>query len=253
MANDLASLFAKKKPNADQHTTKPIDSNESGQVPPEAPAATSSTPKPANPFSRGSVPGGSESGRTTEPDGGSGTAGEDAGSGDQPESRLANVFGSARAADTSGPASEVDAPSLDSLESLDSTTVEGVEPRGSSVTYFADETPASKPTRELPEDLTAEQLGFIGSLDSVYEVLHDPELLGGFITNIMVELKSNPEYTKLIAPEDVRVMVRGMRESMGLARVKKQEAKAKRGGARKGSKALDADMLADLDSLNISI
>jgi hypothetical protein len=54
-------------------------------------------------------------------------------------------------------------------------------------------------------------------IDGIYEIIHDPDLLGGVIRNIMVELKSNPEYTKLMAPEDFRTMVRGMRESMGLA------------------------------------
>jgi hypothetical protein len=54
-----------------------------------------------------------------------------------------------------------------------------------------------------------------------------------------------------MSPDDVRVMVRGMRESMGLARVKKQEAKAKKSGGTRKSKTVDLDMLADLDSLGI--
>jgi hypothetical protein len=44
-----------------------------------------------------------------------------------------------------------------------------------------------------------------------------------------------------------------MRDSMGLARIKKTEAKAKRaGGSGKKSKLVDDDMLADLASLGIT-
>jgi hypothetical protein len=126
--------------------------------------------------------------------------------------------------------------------------MKGSAPRGERVAYFADETPAVKPTRELPEGITKEGLGFVDMIDGIYEIIHDPDLLGGVIRNIMVELKSNPEYTKLMAPEDFRTMVRGMRESMGLARVKKQESKAKKSSPRK-SKQLDDDVLAGLDDI----
>jgi hypothetical protein len=151
----------------------------------------------------------------------------------------ANLLKRTGTRDSNSNADEVVAPALDSLDALNSSEDEGVAPRGGSgVTYFADETPAIKPTRELPEGITKEQLGFVENLDTIYEVIHDADLLGGVIRNIMIELKSQPEYTKLMAPDDFRTMVRGMRESMGLARVKKQESKAKKSGGTRKSKAL---------------
>lgn len=144
-------------------------------------------------------------------------------------------------------AKQVDTGAGLSLESLSESTDEGIAPVSSG---FIDETPADKPTRELPEGITKEELNFLETVDSIYNILHDPELLGGVVRNILIELKSHPEYMKLVAPEDVRQWVRGMRESMGLARIKKTEAKAKRsGGAGRKSALVDNDMLADLAAL----
>lgn len=173
-----------------------------------------------------------------------------ASSDEQPKSGLGNLLKRTGTRDSNSNADEVVAPALDSLDALNSSEDEGVAPRGGSgVTYFADETPAIKPTRELPEGITKEQLGFVENLDTIYEVIHDADLLGGVIRNIMIELKSQPEYTKLMAPDDFRTMVRGMRESMGLARVKKQESKAKKSGGTRKSKALDDDVMAGLDDI----
>lgn len=143
--------------------------------------------------------------------------------------------------------------SLDSLADLEALEDPGVVPRSSTRSSFADETPATAPTRDLPEGLEKQQLQFVDLMDGVYSILHDPELMGNVIKSIMIELKSQPQYIKLIAPDDVRLWVRGMRDHMGLARVKKQETKAKRNGAgSKASKLVDADMLADLADLGIT-
>jgi len=246
---DLNKLFAKKDANVESPI--PATPAESGPLPSTAPSAGEAPAKPHNPFASA---GGKGQGDSSERSGsGTPASSGNVSGGDKPKSGLSSISVSAATRDSDDGAGSVAGPTIDSLASLDSTEDEGIAPRGEGLSYFADETPATKPTRDLPEGITKESLGFVDMLDSVYNVIHDPELLGGVITNIMVELKSNPEYTKLIAPDDVRVMVRGMRESMGLARVKKQEAKAKRsgGGGRRGSKMVDADMLADLDSLGI--
>lgn len=103
---------------------------------------------------------------------------------------------------------------------------------------FADEVPCPK-RGNLPDDLPENERQltkqFIDLIDGVYSMLNDPELLGGVIRSIMIELKAHPQYMKLVAPDDVRVWVKSMRDSMGLARIKKQEAKAKRSGG--GAKA----------------
>lgn len=39
----------------------------------------------------------------------------------------------------------------------------------------------------------------------------------------MIELQENQEYEKLLSDSDVHTMIRGMRRTMGLARVRKQE------------------------------
>ncbi len=118
---------------------------------------------------------------------------------------------------------------------------------------FADETPATKPTRTLPEDLDKQGKQFVELLDGMYEIIHDPELLGNIVKSMMIEFGANPQYERLIVPSDVRMVVRAARDSMGLARVKKTEAKAKRatGGGSRVSKTVDSDMMADLADLGI--
>lgn len=115
---------------------------------------------------------------------------------------------------------------------------------------FADEVPAQGPVRELPEDLDKQQRHFIESLDSIYRIVHKPDLLGNVVKSIMMELSRSPEYRKMIQPMDVHTMIKGMRDSMGMARIKKEESKAKRaGGAKKKTKEIDGlDGL--LDSLD---
>lgn len=122
------------------------------------------------------------------------------------------------------------------------------------VSGFADETPATKPTRDLPEGLDKGQLAFVDLIDGVYQITHDVELLSNVIRGIMIELKSNPQYIKLVAKDDVRAWVRAMRDNMGLARVKKAEKKAGTGTRKSGGKAAqDQDVLSALDDLGIDL
>lgn len=136
--------------------------------------------------------------------------------------------------------------------------------RGSSTpSGFADETPATAPLRALDGmgELDDSAKGFINLIDGVYEIYHDADLMGNVIRSIMVELKSNPQYINaqewkksLVQPDDIRLWIRGMRDSMGLAKMKKAESKAKRSGGKTAkSKAVDDDMLSDLASLGIDI
>jgi hypothetical protein len=254
---DLKSLFAKAKANDESGTgiaERPSVAAESPTVLPaqaesESVSRADNEPqadvsKPKNPFAVGRKPSGS--GESNPVDSGS--------TGDSSESRpsLAGVFASAKSSSGTVPDSLLPVGNIDSLDDLDSLEEQGIEPRRS-VSGFEDETPATAPTRELPEDISKEELGFIQMIDGVYEVLHEPDLLGSVIRNIMIELANNREYMRLVAPEDIRSWVRGMRDSMGLARIKKTEAKAKRaGGSGKKSKLVDDDMLADLASLGIT-
>lgn len=116
---------------------------------------------------------------------------------------------------------------------------------------FDDEIEATAPDRDLPADMTSQQMMFVESLDSIYQVLNDPELFAQSVRMIMLELQENPEYIKLISDQDVHTMIRAMRNTMGLAKIKKQEKtrKAKGTTAAKKRGTIDADAMALLDAL----
>lgn len=111
---------------------------------------------------------------------------------------------------------------------------------------FSDEIPADAPERDL-EGLDEQQKGFVNLLNGVYAVVHEPGFLGDVVSNIMQELQKRPEYRKLIQPKDIRTLIQGMRSSMGMAKIKKQEKKRNTGSKGKASKAVDSDMLGALD------
>lgn len=142
------------------------------------------------------------------------------------------------------------------LSDLSAFEGDGKQTRGGS--GFADELSAleaTKPDRVVPDDADKGMLQFVSTMDSVYEVLDEPDMLGAVIRNIMVELKSYPHYAKMIAPEDVRTWVKSMRATMGLAKIKKTEAKTKRASGAsksKGSKHVDADMESAFKDLGIN-
>lgn len=133
--------------------------------------------------------------------------------------------------------------SLDDLAALDAGHIEPVsDPIGSG---FVDEIEATAPDRDLPADLTASQLDFVSQLDGVYQVLNDPDMFAQSVRVIMMELQENREYIKLVSDQDVHTMIRGMRNSMGLALIRKQEKSRKTGGA---TKAKARKTSAELDS-----
>ena len=133
--------------------------------------------------------------------------------------------------------------SLEDLAKLDAGSIEVEDslPQGSG---FEDEIEATAPERALPPDLSAEQLAFVESLDGIYQVLHDPEMFGQAVRMVMIELQENSEYDKLLADSDIHVMIRGMRRTMGLARVRKAEKTSK---ARTNKNARTKASLADKD------
>lgn len=150
-------------------------------------------------------------------------------------------------------------PSDDSFDLTDlaNLTDEGKAPSQprSTRSQFADETPATAPVRDLPADMEKQQQDFVSLMDGVYELVNDSEMLGHVIRSIMIELKTYPQYMKMVSQEDVRLWVRSMRDSMGLARIKKQEkaTKAKGGGTGKKTKGVDSDMAEAFADLGLSI
>jgi hypothetical protein len=132
------------------------------------------------------------------------------------------------------------------LDDIADTTVEGVTTNSERGEFaFADEIAATAPTRELPPELTAGMADFVKQLDSIYEVIHDPELFGQMIRTIMLELKENPDYTQVLADQDVHTMIRGLRSSMGLAKIKKAEKSTKARGPKKSTASTQVMSTAD--------
>lgn len=263
MTNGLAALLAKKA--AEKNGTNLSDSNdsqassgvsesapESNDVPSAESIGATETQRPKNPFGGGKNSGPNDSSGPAR-DRPAASGGEPS-SGEQSRSGLASLSLKPKSQSSDSDTGSVAPHTIESLDDLDASEDAGIAPRQSITSHFSDETPAQKPTRELPEGLTKEQLGFVDMIDGVYDVIHEPDLMGGVIRNIIIELKDNPEYMKLVAPDDVRVWVRGMRDSMGLAKIKKTESKARKsGGSGKKSKLVDDDMLSDLADLGVDI
>jgi hypothetical protein len=142
--------------------------------------------------------------------------------------------------------------SLDDLASFDAGSIEPIR-ESATRQGFIDEIEATAPDRELPADLSAQQLGFVEQLDGIYQVLNDADMFAQCVRVLMIELQENPEYIKLVSDQDVHTMIRGMRNSMGLARIRKQEKSRKTGtktktAAQKKSRVSD-DVMDLLNSL----
>lgn len=136
-------------------------------------------------------------------------------------------------AESPAPAKPRDPLSLDNLGSFDLSNVDEPEVVDSDeFVGFVDEIEATAPDRELPIDMTPEMTGFVDSLNAMYFVLNDTDMFAQSIRQIMMELQENPEYEKLISDQDVHVMIRAMRNTMGLAKIRKQAKQRKTGSAK---------------------
>ncbi len=76
---------------------------------------------------------------------------------------------------------------------------------------------------------------FLTNLREIPQLFDAPEILSAQIRGIMQDLAENPEFLQHIAEEDIGKMVRGMRESLGVAQITKTANKAKRAGTSKKS------------------
>lgn len=160
------------------------------------------------------------------------------------------------------PAAEPDVPvesesiraDLDSLDAISNTTLGAPIKPETPVMVMPNLVDVQVPDRELPADITTDQSGFIDQLNQVYSIVYDPELFGQFIRMIMQELQDHPEYIKLMSPSDLHVMVRGLRESMGLAQIKKEATKRKPSTEAKAKKApKSSEFDAILDGMNLNL
>lgn len=140
---------------------------------------------------------------------------------------------------------------MDDLAGLDESFAPAIERNDSGGSGFADEIEATAPERDLPADLESGQLLFVEQLDNLYQVLNDPEMFGQTVRLVMMEMQENPEYEKLVSDHDVHTMIRAMRNTMGLARIKKQAKSrtAKNSTAAKKRGAVSEDTMAMLDGM----
>lgn len=140
---------------------------------------------------------------------------------------------------------------MDDLAGFDESITPVIESREAGQVAFLDEIEATAPDRDLPADLKSQQLMFVEQLDGIYQVLNDPEMFGQSVRVIMMELQENPEYIKLISDTDVHTMIRAMRNTMGLAKIKKQSKQRKAGATSRAKKAgaVSDDVMNLLDSL----
>lgn len=142
----------------------------------------------------------------------------------------------------------VDSMDLSSLASLDTTSIPEAGPAAQA---FPDEIEATAPARELPADLSAQQLNFVESLDVIYTVLHDPDMMGQAIRSVMQELQESPEFIQLVSDHDVHTMIKAIRNVMGIAKIRKEEKSTKRTAGTRTKRTAASKFDADtLDSLN---
>lgn len=140
---------------------------------------------------------------------------------------------------------------LSALAGLDVSGIESIE-EPSQKSEFPDEILADAPTRELPAEMTGQMVQFVESLDVIYTVLHDPDMLAQAIRSVMQELQENKEFIKLVADQDVHTMIKAIRQVMGVAKIRKEEKKAKTPGTRSKRTAAskyDADVMNQLDAM----
>lgn len=131
------------------------------------------------------------------------------------------------------------------------STLEKLENRPASPAKLdPEESLPSAPPRELPDNISEQQQKFVDALDGIHKAFQDPEILSNMLRTVMVELQETPELMELVEKEDLQMMVRGMRETLGYIRQTKAKKKRKAGGAKKGKKnALTTDEIDELDAL----
>lgn len=113
------------------------------------------------------------------------------------------------------------------------------------------ESPASDPALEVDESLMSQQERFIANVERIDTVIHDKELLGSVLEDMMLELSENPDYKKFMSDSHLESMMRGMMETFAIVKASKAKtSKAKTGSRKKKGKPLSdtaTDMLAALE------
>lgn len=112
---------------------------------------------------------------------------------------------------------------------------------------YLDQVPATAPDREIPEGADEITSAFCKSLDTIYNLHNDREMFVSVVSRIMSDMQENKNLVKLLAPEDVNAIMKGMRQAAGMAQVKKQKATAKRKGGKESASSVK--LASAMDSL----
>lgn len=116
-----------------------------------------------------------------------------------------------------------------------------------------DEISAEKPIRELPNDAEKELVSLLTNLDNLYDMIHEPDMMGMALKSFMNELASYPQYRQQIQPADVRLIIQASRRAGATARVKKAEKKTTRGTSTSKGKVKQNELAGLLGSLGIDL
>lgn len=116
-----------------------------------------------------------------------------------------------------------------------------------------DEISAERPIRDIPNDAEKEMVALLANLDAMYDMIHDPEMMGMALKSFMNELASYPQYRQQIQPADVRLIIQASRRAGATARVKKAEKKTTRGTGTSKGKVKQNELSALMGSLGIDM
>lgn len=116
-----------------------------------------------------------------------------------------------------------------------------------------DEISADKPEREIPTDADKELVGLLASMDQLYDMVHDPDMMGMALKGFMIELASYPQYRQQIQPADVRLIIQASRRAGATAQVKKAEKKTTRSTGSTKGKVKQNELSALVGSLGFDI
>jgi hypothetical protein len=83
--------------------------------------------------------------------------------------------------------------------------------------------------------------GFKETVKVLYNSFEYPEMVGNATKNILISCRENPEFVKLLLPEDYGLMIRALRTNHGLVVSSKIAGKAK-----KSAKAAEIDRMVDM-------
>lgn len=112
---------------------------------------------------------------------------------------------------------------VDDLEQTDKEIVD--DPESTEIAIIPNpmqgESKASEPVIDIPPELNEQQQRFLENFNRIPETMHDADLLGAVMEDIMQELSANPDYKEFMSDECLEVMMRGLTETFKIVKASK--------------------------------